>query len=81
MATRCFLLACTVVVFASTLLGQDPPTLKPNPTQPGKQLTPPLAREIQYNSTLRQWLMTTREIYRGWLSNLEVFPSPKSTSQ
>ena len=52
MATRCFLLTCVVLVFASTLFGQDPPTLKPDPTQPAKQLTPPLALEIQYNSTL-----------------------------
>ena len=52
MTTRCLLLACAVVVYASTLFGQDPPTLKPNPTQTGKQLTPPLALEIQYNSTL-----------------------------
>jgi len=52
MTTRCLLLACAVVVYASTLFGQDPPTLKPNPTQTGKQLTPALALEIQYNSTL-----------------------------
>jgi len=52
MATRRLLLACAVVVYASTLFGQHPPTLKPNPTQPGKHLTPPLALEIQYNSTL-----------------------------
>lgn len=52
MATRCLLLACALVVFASTVLAQDPPALKPTTSEPGKQIGPPLALEIQYNLTL-----------------------------
>ena len=52
MTTRCFMIACAVVVLASTLFAQDPPALKPTPSQPGKQIAPPLALEIHYNSTL-----------------------------
>ena len=52
MATRCLFIAFAILLFSSTLFGQDPPTLQPTPTQPGKQLAPPLALEIHYNSTL-----------------------------
>ena len=52
MATRFLLTACAVVVLSSTVFAQDPPSLKPTPTQPDKQITPPLALEIHYNSTL-----------------------------
>jgi hypothetical protein len=52
MATRFFLTACAVVVLASSVFAQDSPTLKPTPSQPGEQTGPPLALEIQYNSTL-----------------------------
>ena len=52
MTTRCFMIACAVVVLTSTVFAQDPPALKPTPSQPGKQIAPPLALEIHYNSTL-----------------------------
>ena len=46
------MIACAVVVFASTLFAQDPPALKPTPDQPGKQNALPLALEIHYIPTL-----------------------------
>jgi hypothetical protein len=52
MATRSFMIACAVVLLASSVFAQDAPALKPTPSQPGKQVAPPLALEILYNSVL-----------------------------
>ena len=53
MTSRCLMIACAVVVFGSSIFAQDPPTLKPTPSLPSKQIAPPpLALEILYNSTL-----------------------------
>lgn len=48
---RCFMIAFAVVLLASRVFAQDTPALKPTPSQPGKQIAPPLALEILYDST------------------------------